>query len=85
MLGKRFKTYKADHLFSGHDIIIQELQPLEQEYCSESYWESFVVTEVDSQAMMRNRRGPNRDYDPATAERINFWDIIYPEETVASL
>jgi hypothetical protein len=30
---------------------------------------------------MRNRRGPDSAYDPLMAEKINFWDIIYPDET----
>lgn len=36
--------------------------------------------------MMRGRRGNNNDhFDPATADKINFWDIIYPEETEKSI
>jgi hypothetical protein len=32
--------------------------------------------------MIRGRRAPNREeFDPSTADKINFWDIIYPEET----
>ena len=86
MVGKRFKTYKSHQHFSGHDVKIQEVKPLEAEYCCESFWESIVVTEVDTQSMMRGRRGANREvFDPSTADRINFWDIIYPEENEKSL
>ena len=65
---------------------VHEVKPLEPEFCSESHWESIVVSEVDNQAMMRNRRGAERElFDPATAEHINFWDLLYPEESETSI
>lgn len=36
--------------------------------------------------MMRGRRAPNRpEYDPSVADKINFWDLVYPEETETTL
>jgi len=37
--------------------------------------------------MMRNDRGrrgiqDNSQFDPFTAERINFWDLVYPSEKI---
>jgi hypothetical protein len=45
-----------------------------------------VVTEIDNSSIMRAERGrrgvhgANAVFDPFSADRINFWDLIYPEE-----
>jgi hypothetical protein len=86
LIGGRFKTLRASSFFSGHDVRVCDIGPLEPEICPEGLWEALVVTEIDNSSMMRADRGrrgaqgTEATFDPFLADRINFWDLIYPEE-----
>ena len=76
-------------MFSGRDIKVSQICPLEPEVCSNSYWDSILVNEIDTSSMMRNDRGrrggATQIDDISQADRISFWDIIYPQETQGGL
>jgi hypothetical protein len=63
--------------FNNHEAKVIEICPLEREIHPESVWENIIVQEVKTANMRVDRGRGNDDQD---LFRINFWDLIYPEE-----
>ena len=87
LLGRRFKTHLKDKLFSGHEVKVISVSPIEPDHLSESQWTSIVVQEVEQSSLLgsgrhnrRNNRQDPTEVDPAAIKRINFWDLVYPNE-----
>lgn len=79
LTGKRFKTHRGKNLFNGHDVQVLDVTPLEPDFMGNSHWESIQVMEIQTQ-----QRG-RRTASSSETDRINFWDLIYPEETKTPL
>jgi len=87
LIGQKFKTHLGDKLFSGYDIKVLSVSPIEPDGLQNSHWASIVVQEVQTSSFLsagRHRRTNHTDneVDPSTIKRINFWDLAYPNESV---
>lgn len=78
LTGQRFRTTRGKNLFQGHDIVVKDLTALEPDILDDSFWESVEVEEV--QPIQRGRRA---GMSAPETTRINFWELIYPEEKVS--
>ena len=61
---------------------VLEVSPIERDLYPESPWEGVVVKEVKNSLLRVDRGRGNEDQQTF---RVNFWDLIYPEEETTSL